>query len=338
MTKNCIKVFLTSPTRDDESSKWVRGTLIGLLKSYNDCNDCHQLVNDPDLSDLIIFTDPGTLPHGLSILLNPLFIKYNHKCFIYDENDFANYWYRAINVSGCKSLSIPSLTCGGAYVRAHSQRANPLPFPETEDYLFSFIGAAETHPVREKLRQLYTAEGVFFDVPRSITQTAHQTGCTKSIKILADNMNKICQSSLFVLCPRGVGASSMRLFEVMSMGRCPVIISDEWIEPHGPNWDQCSIRIPESQVSNINDILMSKKSIARQMGQTARLEWETWFAPNRHFETIVESCLRLYKLSNNKSFSKRKLIMTFFSFDGLKISLRYLRNKLFHSSDAIKSA
>ena len=35
----------------------------------------------------------------------------------------------------------------------------------------------------------------------------------------------------FVLCPRGQGVSSIRLFEVMKSGRVPVIISDAFVPP-----------------------------------------------------------------------------------------------------------
>ena len=327
--KNCnTKVLLMSPSRPNQSSSWNRGTLDALLASYNLADCGYEIVKDAPSSDLIILTDSGDLPHGLSILFNPTFLKFMKKCFVYDESDFANCWYRGINVSGRKSLSSQMFTCGGAYVREMALRKSPLPFPEKEIYLFTFIGAAETHPVRGKLRDLFTDDGCFFDVPRSVTQTAFQAGCTTTIKKLVDNMEDVCQSSLFVLCPRGVGASSMRLFEVMRMGRCPVIISDDWIEPYGPDWTSCSIRIHENQLKDIPQILASKKSFARELGHKARTEWETWFAPNRHFQTTVKTCLYLYALPNSKPISLRRLINTLVSVNGIRIFLRHIRNSM----------
>ena len=331
MKANRTKVCLISPSRQDNSSEWTLGTLQSLRKSYTLFDSGYELVEDPTLSDLIIFTDAGHLPHGLSILFNPIFIRYKHKCFVYDENDFANNWYRGINVSGCKSKSSGKLTCGGAYVREMTLRTSPLPFPENNLRLFSFIGASETHPVRKNLRSLYTDAGYFIDVPRSVTQTAFQAGCSTTIKKLVANMKNSCQSSLFVLCPRGVGASSMRLFEVMRMGRCPVIISDDWIEPYGPDWASCSIRIPEIHLNNIPYILGKKKLFAREMGSKARSEWETWFAPDRHFQTTVKACLYLYALPNTHPLSLIRLLYTLFSFNGLRLSLRYVRNMLFNN-------
>lgn len=323
-----IKVCLISPSSWDQASKWTRGTLDGLLASYNLFDAGHEIVDDASYSDLIIFTDSGHLPHGLSILLNPLFRKFHHKCFIYDEKDFANNWYRGINVSGCKSKSSHRMTCGGAYVRETLIRTYPLTFPEKELYLFSFVGASETHPIREKLRNLYNNKGCYFDVPRSVTQNAFEAGCKSSIDKLIDNMESICQSSLFILCPRGLGTSSMRLFEVMRMGRCPVIISDEWIEPYGPDWASCSIRISENQLDTIPYILNNKKSFARELGQKARMEWEAWFAPDRHFRTTVEACLYLYEMPNTKAMSLWRLLKTFLSITSLRIVLRYIRSTL----------
>ena len=57
--------------------------------------------------------------------------------------------------------------------------------------------------------------------------------------------------SRFVLCPRGYGTSSYRLFETMRLGRVPVIISDEWVPPLGPSWLNCSIRISEKRVREL---------------------------------------------------------------------------------------
>ncbi|MCT0227567.1 glycosyltransferase family 47 protein [Synechococcus sp. CS-1331] len=323
-----IKVYLISPSRQDQRSKWTRETFTALVASYHLLDSGYEIVEDASLSDLIIFTDSGYLPHGYSVLLNRLFRKYHHKYFVYDENDFANNWYRGINVSGCKSQSSHTLTCGGAYVRDISTRSNSLDFPEKELHLFSFVGAAETHPVRERLRDLCVDYGCFYDVPRSVTESVFQAGSGTSKQRLINNMENICQSSLFVLCPRGMGVSSMRLFEVMRMGRCPVIISDEWIEPFGPDWASCSIRIPENQLNNIHSILSIKKPFARELGEKARMEWETWFAPNRHFKTTVQASLYLYSMPNSKTMSLRRLLRTVFSKSNLRVSFRYIRQRL----------
>jgi len=67
--------------------------------------------------------------------------------------------------------------------------------------------------------------------------------------------------SKFVLCPRGWFPVTYRLFEVMELGRCPVIISDQWVPIQGIPWDECTIQVPEVDVGNIPEIASSAKSV-----------------------------------------------------------------------------
>jgi len=110
----------------------------------------------------------------------------------------------------------------------------------------------------------------------------------------------------FVLCPRGFGTSSFRIFESMRCGRVPVIISDDWVEPQGPDWPSFSIRVRESQVSSIPQILSERVSESKAMGSRARKEWEQWFSPSSSFHYLIESILKIK--GNLQPTSRRKLI------------------------------
>ena len=68
-----------------------------------------------------------------------------------------------------------------------------------------------------------------------------------------------------ILCPRGEGTSSIRLFESLRMGRPPVIISDQWVPPEGPAWDTFSVRIPERRIHTIPDRLTELEHQAEMM-------------------------------------------------------------------------
>ena len=37
----------------------------------------------------------------------------------------------------------------------------------------------------------------------------------------------------------------MRLFEAMRLGVAPIIASDDWVYPRGPDWSACSVVIKE---------------------------------------------------------------------------------------------
>ncbi|MFL6530832.1 MAG: exostosin family protein, partial [Chthoniobacterales bacterium] len=103
----------------------------------------------------------------------------------------------------------------------------------------------------------------------------------------------VTKATKFVLCPRGIGASTIRLYETMRMGRAPVILSDSWVAPDGPRWDEFSIRIPESDVSQIPRLLEARESDAVAMGERAHAAWQEWFADDVVFHRAVESCLAI---------------------------------------------
>ena len=66
------------------------------------------------------------------------------------------------------------------------------------------------------------------------------------------------KDSAFVLCPRGGGTSTFRLFETMMLGRVPVILSDQWVPRVGPDWESFSLRVMERDVSKVPRLLESR--------------------------------------------------------------------------------
>jgi hypothetical protein len=77
----------------------------------------------------------------------------------------------------------------------------------------------------------------------------------------------------------------------MKTGRVPVILSDAWVPPEGPDWESFSIRVPECDLEQVPAVLETHEPDAARMGQRARDAWEAWFSPDVHFHRIVEWCL-----------------------------------------------
>lgn len=153
-------------------------------------------------------------------------------------------------------------------------------------YLFSFRGTV-SHPVRRKI----------LDNP-SIQKHGRVTEIrdrwfNHSRDEQFDYANEVLESK-FVLCPRGAGTTSVRLFEVMQLGRVPVIISDGWVPPKGIPWDDLSIRIAENAVESIPTTLASLEYKCRQMGVIARQFWEEWYSPENKTLRILESIKTLH--------------------------------------------
>jgi len=144
------------------------------------------------------------------------------------------------------------------------------------DRLFSFTGSfnTATAAVRERLHKLRDhGRGLV----RDTTERAEAIGTidddadrkqarSQFRKEYADLMAE----SWFVLCPRGRAPTSVRLQDTMKIGRTPVITSDEWVPPEGPDWNSFSIRVAERNVSQIPKLLEEREPDARAMGKRAR--------------------------------------------------------------------
>jgi hypothetical protein len=104
---------------------------------------------------------------------------------------------------------------------------------------------------------------------------------------------RIMIESRFVLCPKGLGSSTWRLFETLKAGRVPVIISDAWIPPLGPEWERFAVFVRESRIAEIPRLLEALEPRAVEMGLAARTAWEDWFSGSVVFHRSVEWCLQL---------------------------------------------
>jgi len=89
-------------------------------------------------------------------------------------------------------------------------------------YLFSFRGTLHSSPLRRVMyEQLKNS-------PNSL-----MVDNTKAFHTHTESDKKAyindCLESQFILCPRGWSPNTYRLYEAMSLAKCPVIISDEWV-------------------------------------------------------------------------------------------------------------
>jgi hypothetical protein len=123
--------------------------------------------------------------------------------------------------------------------------------------------------------------------------SSHYSHWDRSKTGRADNQRRyveITARSRYVLCPRGTGSSSERLFEIMEMGLVPVILSDGWVPPRGPAWQDFSVTVPERHVRQLVPILEEYGERWKEMGHHARHAWLDWFSPPKQFNYVVDSC------------------------------------------------
>jgi len=91
----------------------------------------------------------------------------------------------------------------------------------------------------------------------------------------------------FILCPRGNGLSSIRLFETLEAGRVPVILSDALLLPACVNWDECAVIVPERDLAQIPALLAARESAWPRLARNARREWERCFGDATLLPTLV---------------------------------------------------
>jgi hypothetical protein len=103
----------------------------------------------------------------------------------------------------------------------------------------------------------------------------------------------LCANSKFILCPRGIGTSSLRLFETLQAGRVPVIVSDDWVPPRGPDWPRFAVFVAEDRIADIPAVLEAEEEHWAQKSALARQAWEDFFAPDTLFHYFISSLVAL---------------------------------------------
>jgi exostosin family protein len=174
--------------------------------------------------------------------------------------------------------------------------------PLEPQHLFTFRGALSS-PLRRRMSRDWSAVSGGQSDARFTVVDAWFNHTDEEKR---DYVRDILESK-FVLCPRGQGTASHRLFEVMQLGRVPVIIADEWVEPSGPDWTDFSLRVPESAIHSISKLLTERESEFPQMAKKAREAWEKFFAPEARLSWILEQLegLRMRRSNMTTDFRSR---------------------------------
>lgn len=137
----------------------------------------------------------------------------------------------------------------------------------------SFVGSI-THPIRFNLQSIFKNKAGFEFYSKPWTPQIDSSS--------EDFFLKKTSESLFSLCPRGYGASSFRFYEALQLGAVPVFIYDKPWFPYEDSidWDLFSIRIHESEIDKIPDILVEKTPFAAKMIDAGREAYEKFFSLN----------------------------------------------------------
>lgn len=112
----------------------------------------------------------------------------------------------------------------------------------------SFVGSI-THPVRDEMYQtLRDMTDYVFRVKSWTPEVVEED---------FESFTSIASRSKFLLCPRGYGLNSFRLYEAFQLGCVPVIITDKFFLPWQDElyWPDFSVLITRNNIENIHFVL-----------------------------------------------------------------------------------
>jgi len=280
-----LKLLFTSTGANSKSWEGP-GYVEAMKKSLELCSkSTHRFVDDPEEADLIVFFEPHyykTRDYARLLKSETCINRFPNKCFVVNYDDYPIGYLPGVYVAMSRRHMDRNRFRAGVFpvtANAYCERYFREQRHVVPEYLFSFRGARSASvrdaifANQERLRQ----DSIIVE-----TFSWYQNSEEQSHRYVEE----ILQSK-FVLCPRGLGTASHRLFEAMQLGRVPVILSDHWVEPDGPEWERFSMRLPESDILKLPELLRSFEDQAWNMGRLARKAWEEWFSPKiRVYRTI----------------------------------------------------
>ncbi|MFK7893282.1 MAG: exostosin family protein [Granulosicoccus sp.] len=257
-----------------------------LQATANGTTGTHSVSPSASDSDAIVFIENTQFDDLLfKKLLNHEWVeRFPEKCFMYNEMDRP--WdvlpglYTCMNKRHLRTprhrafayLSTPNPLIRDVYRSEHQKQ-----------WLYSFMGAM-SHHCRRSVMRLSDEHGYLRDT--SDFNVWKSDEC--ELQRRAEEYARVLGESHFILCPRGIGTSSIRLYETLEAGRVPVIISDDWVPPEETDWS-FALRVEERHISRIPKLLESLVNEAEDRGHAARKAWLKHYAPDVLFDTLGDA-------------------------------------------------
>jgi hypothetical protein len=274
------------------------GNIVKWLPKVSELGNDLALTDQAEEADLILFVDSYTDTRYRFILDHPLPARQPHKCFLFSQLDDPIHVLPGIYTNLDRRHHKPGWSSSFCFVDTY--KSNPFLGKAREvcaqrSLLFSFLGR-DSHRVRKKLlAHRFDRADVLIENTAEYNHWARDERAEQFQRRYAE----VSASSKFIICPRGAGVSSIRLFEAMELGCVPVIVSDDWVPPSGPRWDDFSIRVPERNLCRVEAIIVEREANWEAMATLARQEWVQWFQEKNFLKQIVDRVLALQVYDSN---------------------------------------
>ena len=270
-----LRLFLVTEFETD----WARRQWSELARLWNEDGKWCRVVEDPTAADAVLVTmvDP-VVPYRDAVdalKSHPLWRSYRDRVFVFDTGSVPAGLFPGLYTSLRRSWFSQSRHRTSCYIASFNEFIEERPRDPRPPLLCSFQGNLTSRP-RGTLMSMNVQRP---DVLIERTEPFWQSIGSPDTRDFKERYALTIGQSRFVLCPRGIGISSFRLFETMQSGRVPVIIADSWVPCAQVEWEACSIRIAERDVRRVVEICESHDSTWSERAANARRAWEEWFSP-----------------------------------------------------------
>lgn len=258
------------------------------------------LASDATSADLIAFfeswsTQQPSYVHTLQ--RDPFLAAHWKKLYTINDDDIVPGLLPGLYTSLERHTFDPTIHRACAYPRTYNDEVEKPQDPVEPEVLATFRGTRGSSPLRDRLADaLDGADNVRITL---INEQFHNHSDTQKSDYVHDIL-----SAYAVLCPRGWSPSTYRMYETMALGRCPVVISDDWMEIEGVDWNECSIRIAEDQFAQIDSILAERAEDLPRLGKNAQRAFKAHFSSKTRASFFIDQLLELDANRSQRDYRK----------------------------------
>jgi hypothetical protein len=286
-----MKIFFVSKehTQLADATSFL-DTIKNALLTYNFVEE----VNDPRIADALIIHEEYSFKnfnHKNKLLADSFISKYISKLYTINFDDSATGLLKGLYSQIPKLRLNPRLHVA---VPNAFYYVNELAFSEKKEninpkFLGSWRGNLFSNKVRTRL--------LHFLKSKTDCQIVHTNSWwNHSVEEKREYINLILNSK-FSLCPAGWTSATFRIYESMALGRCPVIIADNFVPPTGPDWKSFAFFYPENKLKDLHSFLIQNEKFYLQLGLKAKEAYKNFFGAQILPQYYASSLIKLIQSS-----------------------------------------
>lgn len=276
-------------------------TILNSLKNTLSINSSVKEVFNPEDADVILIQENDSYKnfHYIKELLSdPIISKYPEKVFTINTDDSATGLLRGLYTCLPSTRISEEIYTAVPYVKFPNDLVLNVEVEEKKNpkFLAVWRGNIKSNKLRSKLvASLESKERC--RIEQSLSWMKFEK---EEQEIYVD----LIKNSKFSICPAGWAAATYRIYESMALGRCPVILADDFVPPKGPDWDEFALFYPENKIDDLHFFLLCNEHLAETYGKKALQAWNKFFSPYRISNYYADALVNLIEKTPETSRAK----------------------------------